>query len=82
MKVCCVISLASPHRGDYNEYSQHTYVNIKKNHPKFMSIIIMSAAIGFFCKGLKNKFEIAVVNEPSVLEPLKFYCILLIFESV
>ena len=22
-----------------------------------------------------NEFEIAVVNEPSVLEPLKFYCI-------
>ena len=21
-----------------------------------------------------NEFEIAVVNEPSVLEPLKFYC--------
>ena len=25
--------------------------------------------------GLKNEFEIAVVNEPSVFEPLKFYCI-------
>ena len=25
-------------------------------------------------KGLKNAFETAVVNEPSVLEPLKFYC--------
>ena len=24
--------------------------------------------------GLKNEFEIAVVNEPSVFEPLKFYC--------
>ena len=22
-----------------------------------------------------NEFEIAVVNEPSVFEPLKFYCI-------
>ena len=27
-----------------------------------------------FSKGLKNEFEIAVVNEPSVFEPLKFYC--------
>ena len=26
--------------------------------------------------GLKNEFEIAVVNEPSVFEPLKFYCTL------
>ena len=29
-----------------------------------------------FSKGLKNEFETAVVNEPSVFEPLKFYCIL------
>ena len=25
--------------------------------------------------GLKNEFETAVVNEPSVFEPLKVYCI-------
>ena len=30
--------------------------------------------MGFF-KGLKNDFKIAVVNEPSVFEPVKFYCI-------
>ena len=28
-----------------------------------------------FSKELKNEFEIAVVNETSVFEPLKFYCI-------
>ena len=28
-----------------------------------------------FSKGLKNEFETAVVKEPSVFEPLKFYCI-------
>ena len=32
--------------------------------------------MGIFSKGLKNDFETAVVNEPSVFEPLKFYCIL------
>ena len=37
------------------------------NYPK-------SAAIGFLSKGLKREFETAVVNEPSVFEPLKFYC--------
>ena len=37
------------------------------NYPK-------SAAIGFFFKGLKDVFETVVVNEPSVVEPLKFYC--------
>ena len=46
-------------------------VNIKEkitlNYPK-------SAAIGFCSKGLKNEFETAMVNEPSVFEPLKFYC--------
>ena len=38
------------------------------NYPKY-------AVMGFFFKGLKNDFEPAVVNEPSVFEPLKFYCI-------
>ena len=25
-------------------------------------------------KGLRNEFETAMVKEPSVFEPLKFYC--------
>ena len=73
MKVCCVFSLESPRRGDSNEYTQYTIFNMNKkntiNYPK-------SAATGFFSKGIKNEFETAVVNEPSVFEPLKFYCIL------
>ena len=48
MKVCCVFSLESPHRGDSNAYTQHTIFNIKKkitlNYPK-------SAAMGFFPRG-------------------------------
>ena len=71
MKVCCVFSLESPHRGDSNEYTQYTIFNIKKkttqNSPK-------SADMGFCSKGLKNEFKTAVMKEPSVLEPLKFYC--------
>ena len=71
MKVCCVFLLESPHRGDYNEYTQYTIFNIKKkiakNYPK-------SAAMGFCFKRLKNEFETAVVNEPSVFERLNFYC--------
>ena len=62
--------LESPHRGDSNAYTQYTIFNIKKkitlNYP-------ISAAMGL-SKGLKNEFEAAVVNEPSVLEPPKFYC--------
>ena len=72
MKVYCVFLLESPHRGDSNENIQHTIYNIKKkitlNYRKY-------AAMGFCSKGLKNEFERAEVNEPSVFEPLKFYCI-------
>ena len=35
-----------------------------------------SAAMGFYSNRLKNEFERAVVSEPSVFEPLKFYRIL------
>ena len=33
-----------------------------------------SATMGCFAKGFKNLFEIGMVYEPSVFEPLKFYC--------
>ena len=48
------------------------FFNMKKkntqSYPK-------SAVMGFFSKGFKNEFERSAVNEPSVFEPLKFYCI-------
>ena len=63
--------LESPYRGDSNEYTQYTIFNMNKNkHPKLSQI----CSYGFFSKGPKNAFETAVVNEPSVFEPLKFYC--------
>ena len=72
MKVYCVFSFESPRSGDSNENIQHTIFNIKKkitlNYPKY-------TAMGFCSKGLKNEFETAGVNKPSVFEPLKFYCI-------
>ena len=76
MNVCCVFLLESPHRGYSNEYTQHTIVNIrKKTVLNFIPNMKMSAAMGFFSYGLKNEFEIAVVNEPYVFVPLKFYSI-------
>ena len=42
-----------------------------ENHPKLSQI----SSYGIFSKGLKKEFKIAVVNEPSVFEPQKFYCI-------
>ena len=72
MMVYCVFSLESPQRGDSNEHTQYTIFIIKTkitlDYPK-------SAAMGFFSWGLKNEFETAVINEPSVFEPLKFYCL-------
>ena len=66
MKVCCALSLESPHRGDSSEYTQYTIFNIKK---KITQKYSKSAAMG-----LKNEFETGVVNEPSVFKPLKFCC--------
>ena len=72
MKVSCVFLLESPHRGDSSEKTQYTIFNIKQeNHPKLSQICNYVT----FYKGLKNEFETPVVNEPSVFEPLKSYCI-------
>ena len=72
MKVYCLYSLESPQRGDSNEYTQYTISQYEKeNHPKLSQI----CNCGICSKGLKKEFETAVVNKPSVFEPLKFYCI-------
>ena len=60
-----VFSLELPHRGDSNEYTQHTIFNKK---------ITLNLPLCDFFKRLENEFEMAVADEPSVLEPLKFYC--------
>ena len=65
-------TLESLHRGDSKEYTQYTIFNINK---KTTLNFLKSAAMGY-PKGLKNEFEKAMVNEPSVFEPLKFYCII------
>ena len=52
MKVYCVLSLESPHRGDSNENTQYTIFNMNKmntlNYPT-------SAAMGFFFKGTQER---------------------------
>ena len=73
MKVYCVLSLESPHRGDSNEYKQYTIFNMKKKN----SLNSKFAAIGLFPRdstSLKKEFKMAAINAPSVFEPLKFYC--------
>ena len=49
---------------------KYTMFNIKKK-----IILNFPKSTPFFPKCPKNEFETAVVNEPSVFEPLKFYCI-------
>ena len=74
MMVCCVFSLESPHRGDSYECTKQTIMNIKKeSHPKLPHLQCLQLW-NYLCKGLKNGIEKAVVNEPPVFEPLKFYC--------
>ena len=68
-----MFSLESPQRGDSNEYTQYTIAQYKReNDPKLSQICNYRIC----SKGLKKEFKTAVVNEPSVFEPLKFYCIL------
>ena len=45
---------------------------MKENQLKLSQI----CSCWIFSKGLKDEFEAAVVNEPSVFEPLKVYCII------
>ena len=72
MKVCRVFSLESPQRGDSNEFNTIYHFQYKKeNYPKYYQI----CSYGSCSEGLKIEFKIAVVNESSVFEPLKFYCI-------
>ena len=49
-----------------NQYKK----DITRNYPKYNNIY----SYGIFLLGTQQGFEIAVVNELSVVEPLKFYC--------
>ena len=42
----------------------------KPYHRKLSQI----CSYGILSKGLKNEFETAMVKEPSMFKPLKFYC--------
>ena len=75
MKMFCVISFDLPQRGDCNEYTQYSISEYEReNQPKLSQI----CSNGICSKGPKNEFETAVINESSVFEPPKFYCILIL----
>ena len=51
LKVCCLFSLESPHRGDSNEYTQYTIFNMnKKKYPKSSQI----CSYGLFFQGTQE----------------------------
>ena len=52
---------------DYYMYFQYKMENDHK--------LSQICSYGIFSKRHKNEFETAMVHEPSVFEPLKFYCI-------
>ena len=54
-----MFSLESTHRGDSKVFTQYTIINRLK---KIILNFRKSAAMEIFSKGLKNEFEIAVVN--------------------
>ena len=47
------------------------FLNVKK---KIILKLSKICRYGICSKGPKNEFETAMVNEPSVFEPLKFHC--------
>ena len=53
-------------------YTQYTILIIKK---KITPEYSKSAALAFFFLGTQERVSKPMVNEPSVFEPLKFYCI-------
>ena len=67
--LCVHIRIASSRRFICVHTRYHVQYE-KENHIKLSQI----CRYGSFSEGLKNEFETAVVNEPSVFEPLKFYC--------
>ena len=68
MKVCCVLSLESPLEAILMSTHNIPYqyiIKITRKYPKYNNVY----SYANFCQALKNEFEIAVVNEPSVFEP-------------
>ena len=53
-----------------NRLTQYTVFNIKKK----ITLSFPNLQPKDYCRGLKNEFETAVINELSVFEPLKFSC--------
>ena len=61
-------------RGDSNEYTQYIPSSIKRKSPIIISDLQL---LDFFPRDSRTSSN-SRVNEPSVFEPLKFYCCIII----
>ena len=53
MKVCCVFSLESPHRGNSNEYTQYAIFNMNKKNTG--PLIILNLQLWRFFQGIQER---------------------------
>ena len=56
--------------------------SISKKKKKKITLNYPNMQLWNFSRGLNIEFETAMVNEPSVFEPLKFYCIISQYNSM
>ena len=69
--LCVLISIASSR--PFSDYTQLNIISIEQeNHSNLKYDNVCS--YGLSSLGLKNKFEIALINKPWVFESLKSYC--------
>ena len=70
--VCCLYSLEWPHRGDCNEYTQHTIILKKIEKKKIEKISLLCTCPAAMINIISCNYPCLEV--PKVLVPLKFYC--------
>ena len=71
--------LESPHRGDLNEYTQHTIFNVKqKTTQKFPKS--EPEAMRFFVKGTQEQVRNSRGKRAISVHSLKFYCTCMFFD--
>ena len=73
---CCVHSLELPHRGNSNEYTQHTIIvqKIKKSSLNYRHLLL-DLAPWLTLRGSNNPCLEQFSTVPKMFEPLKFDCI-------
>ena len=73
--VCCVYSLESPHRGDSNEYTQHTIILLKiENFFINYRHLLPDLVPWLNLIGSNNPSLEQISMVPKMFEPLKFDC--------